>query len=262
MATPNKEFSTDSKQKKLPCNSSRPGHHNRYHSTKRYDKTMSCLSPIQECNSEYSHATRTLPSHRRCVSAFSSLAELKVQQKLLQQNKPIQFTVGGNVRSECVMTAIPESHFVQKNRGPNEKDLELLGFRLPHMNEPTLRQTQNKCVFELRDENTRNSFTSDQRTEVSVEMPNDDEFHEEEEEEDDELQRDSVYGKPSQHDTLRIEATGTHDKFKLRGISFKKPLKKIARKVWRRVKPMLCSTRTVFKRKKVPDLQRSKGFLT
>lgn len=202
-----------------------------------------------------------MPSHRRGVSAFSSLAELKVQQKILQQNKPIHFTVGGNIRSECVMNAIPESHFVQKNKGPNEKDLELLGFTLPHLHEPS--------VLDLRDEKTRSSFTSDQRTEVSVEMPHEDEFHEEEE---DDLQLSngsivhsigsSITGESSKDDVEHREATTKHGTFKVRGMSFKKPLRKIARKVWRRVKPMLCKTRTVFKKKKAPHLQRSKGILT
>jgi hypothetical protein len=269
---PKKECSTDANRNNSTCNIVPPqDHHNSHNSRTRHSKAMSCLSPIQECSSEYSHASRTMPSHRRGVSAFSSLAELKVQQKILQKNKPIHFTVGGNIRSECVMTAIPESHFVQKNRGPNEKDLELLGLTLPHLHEPTVRNTKDKCVLDLRDEKTRSSFTSDQRTEVSVEMPHEDEFHEEEEED---LQLSSgsivqvhsigssITGELSKDDVEHREATTRHGTFKVRGMPFKKPLRKIARKVWRRVKPMLCKTRTVFKKKKAPHLQRSKGILT
>lgn len=258
----NKQCSTVEKRNNSTCNTFLPEHYNSHSSSNRNDKKMSCLSPIQECSSEYNHhASQTLPSHRRSVSAFSSLAELKIQQKLLQRNKPIQFTVGGNVRSECVMTAVPESHFCQKNRGPNEKDLELLGFALPNMHESTLRHAKDKCSFELRDEDSRNCFTCDQRTEVSVGVPYYDEFHEEEdkEDDDDELQ---LSNELSKQDNMHTDAKTRYDKFQRRGISFKKPWQKIAKKVWRRVKPMLCKTRTVFKKKKVPELQRSKGFLT
>jgi hypothetical protein len=90
-------------------------------------------------------------------------------------------------------------------------------------------------------------------------MAHEDEFHEEEE---DDLQLSngsivqvhsigsSITGELSKDDVEHREATTRHGTFKVRGMSFKKPLRKIARKVWRRVKPMLCKTRTVFLRKK------------
>lgn len=274
----NKEYSTDAKQRYSTYQSFPPEHFRRH----TLDNTMSCLSPIPECSdyrlnysgdhaSRSSHQQQQPPSHRRGISAFSSLAELKVQQKVLQQTKPIHFTVGGSVRSECVMTAVPESHFVRKCRGPNEKDMELLGLTLPQIRDPhPLHHEQNKSRFEIRDEGARAIFVCDQRTDLSAEIPND-EFHEEEDEDDDErqppgtnvsIQESSTCVGHIEDHALAHESTTHHGKHKFLAISLKKPLQKIARKVWRRVKPMLCHTRHVFQKKKVPELQRAKGFLT
>jgi len=233
---------------------------------------MSCLSPIPESLGEYSqssasasasagHRSTSKPTaHRRNVSAFSSLNDLKSQMRQMShQNQNFRLRVGGDVGSDCVMTAIPESHFMQKMGGPNEADMKLLGFSLPDISRD----------YEIRDEEQRKGTSYDQRTQVSVELPDND-IHED---------QDSV-GPPLEisprcFDEVSEMATSLRasdrelgmkrsvSKRKL-NMSFKKknPLKKFAKKVWRKVGPFFYKSTQMFHKKEQPKLERSKGVLS
>jgi hypothetical protein len=231
-----------------------------------FGNRMPCLSPIQECNekmafSQGSHTSRPQSAHRRNVSAFSTVAELRAEQKfLLSKNKNIRFRVGGNVRSECIMTAITESHNMQRTNVPTEADMKLLGLTLPDVKDSTVSES---C--EIRDEIPLDGVTWDQRTEISIEM--DDELYHE-----DDL--DSV-GLPivvtsAEHDDAGLPYQRTHTnlkqtkkgKIKRAGGKVKKTLKRLGKKALKKIQPLLCKTRTVFKKRKPPELKRAKGLLT
>jgi len=246
---------------------------------------MSCLSPIQEYN-EYlassqgssqgsSYKSRSQSAHRRNVSAFSTVAELRAEQKYLQsKNKNIRFKVGGDVRSECVMTAIPESHNMQRTNEPTDADMKLLGLTLPEVEDSI---APDMCTYEIRDEIPLNGVSCDQRTGFSAES-NDEVCHEDDEnsvglpiavtsaEHDDVSEMGSQLRGISDRHLSTDENQTSKGKIESTGEKVKKALKKtfnrIANKAFRKIKPFLCNTRAIFEKKEAVDFKRAKGFLT
>lgn len=246
-------------------------------SARTYTGGMSCLSPIQEY-SQYpidslgSHTSRSnhaSSAHRRNLSAYSSLGALRAEQKLLQsKNQNTRFTIGGDVRHECVMTAIPESQYAQRMKGPTAADMKLLGLTMPDIEDST---ALNNDRHDGREEDTRNKMSSDQRTQASFER-HDPVFNENEDEEDSlglpkvvsSTDFDDVSEMASQlrgaSDTCIPLNKSIKGKIKIGGM--KKTFKRIAKKALRKLKPFICKTRSVFEKKKPPELKRAKGHLT
>ncbi len=149
---------------------------------KMKNRTTSCVSPIQESlsgqsstygvvqsrsSSSYGTSSST-HTHRRTVSAFSSLADLKAQQRELSQAraKNIRIKVKNDVGSECVMTAIPESHKKQPSSStvplPTDADMKLLGLSAKNsiLRPTSLSLTRNVTYpypIERRDEESKQS---------------------------------------------------------------------------------------------------------
>uniref|UniRef100_A0A6S8SRL2 Uncharacterized protein n=1 Tax=Chaetoceros debilis TaxID=122233 RepID=A0A6S8SRL2_9STRA len=121
---------------------------NNFHIDRRY------LSPVQECFSEGSVKSRgsilshgsiqmspsstmspSVPCHRTKVSAFSSLADLKAQQREISnaRNNKVTLRIKNDAGTgECVMTVIPEAHYKnRRGRSATAADFELLG--LPNL---------------------------------------------------------------------------------------------------------------------------------
>ena len=249
---------------------------------------LSYLSPIQESLSDQTGNRSQSPyssimarSHLRKISDFSSLNDLWARQRQLNQNKNAnaRIKIGGNVSSDCVMTAIPESHFVRRNTGPTDADMKLLGLRLPNINDNNLtdqtNQTDQTNRFEngqeLRDESPMDGISfDDERSEISGELRGD-QFSEDDE---------SSVGIPVAVTTSSFDDVsdiGT----KLRGISdreiaqqsdatkkakfrmqLKKPIDKFAVKIWHTMKPLLYKSKLLFHKKEVLQFERSKGVLT
>ncbi len=117
---------------------------------KTNNRATACISPINESFSgqsstygvPYSRSSSSygtsVGSHRRTVSAFSSLADLKAQQRELSQARSmnVRIKVKNDAGSECIMTAIPESHKKQPSSStipmPTSADMKLLGLSQPH----------------------------------------------------------------------------------------------------------------------------------
>ena len=238
-----------------------------------YMDRLSTLSPIQESLSENSLGTVSssvvTQSPILNVSAFSSLNDLKAKQKQLRhKNKKVRLKMGGSIPSECIMTAIPESHFATANRssGPTEADLKLLGLSDDYHNEKTTKEFYQIVGLnsrrEYRDESPRDGISFDRRSdaEFSSDTPDGDSLGEQ-------VmfltkKSDEVSGIRSMLRSVS-ERSGKRPKTR-KAISkrLKKPFGKFAKQIWKKVKPLISKPKALFKRKKDPQLTRSKGILT
>ena len=249
-------------------------------SVRTYTGGMSCLSPIQEYSqypidsfgSHTSRSSHASSAHRRNLSAYSSLGALRAEQKLLQsKNQNTRFTIGGDVRRECVMTAIPESQHAQRMKGPTAADMKLLGLTMPDIEDSTALDNDS---YDGREEDTRNKISSDQRTQASFER-HDPVFNENEDEEDslglpkvvsstdfDDVSEMASQLRGASDSCIALNNKSAKGKIKIRGIEVKKTFKRIAKKALRKLKPFICKTRSVFEKKKPPELKRAKGHLT
>jgi hypothetical protein len=234
---------------------------------------MSCLSPIQESLSgENSYGTAMSPhssymghSPMRNVSAFSSWNDLKAQQRQLQStNKNVRLKMGGVIPRDFVMRAIPESHFgkVKRMSSPTEADFKVLGLELDEEgSEKNIHEmshpNQNR---EIRDETPGGGISSEKRSEA--ELPGD-AFAED----DDSVGKTDIlpansFDNVSSLGTIlrgaseRARSGNKRPKIKMKlCVLLKKPIGKIAKGVWRKAKAL-------FRKKKIPQLERSKGVLT
>lgn len=249
---------------------------------------LSYLSPIQESLSDQTGNRSQSPyssvmarSHLRKISDFSSLNDLWARQRQLNQNKNAnaRIKIGGNVSSDCVMTAIPESHFVKRNTGPTDADMKLLGLRLPNINDNNLTDQTNqtnqtnrfKSGQELRDESPMDGISfDDERSENSGELRGD-EFSEDDESSvgipvavttssfDDISDIGIKLRKISDREIAQQSDATKKTKFRMQ---LKKPIDKFAMKIWHTMKPLLYKSKLLFHKKEVPQLERSKGVLT
>jgi len=174
------------------------------------------------------------------------------------------------------MTAIPESQHAQRMKGPTAADMKLLGLAMPDIEDSTVSALDNDN-YDRREEDARNKISSDQRTQASFERH--DPVFNENEDEDEENEEHSlgllrVVSSPDFDDVselasqLRVASDpfiplheNTKGKIKIKGM-VKQTFKRIAKKALRKLKPFLCKTRSVFEKKKPPELQRAKGHLT
>jgi len=246
------------------------------------DVSRQYLSPVAE-SSEKSHSSYSDASALSStygaghVSAFSSLADLKAKLKrteMLREERRRQLHNLGrdNVSFASGGQSLP--HIIHSRSSsigsPSREDMQVLGLREPGRTEvPVVRkETDNK--LELRDDAIAPDPGQDDRTQVS----NDNFVNNEE----------GKLGRPSlisiaEGDDLSDTSTSQIFSFKrknssrnkihkagsFRKLAVGRPFSRVAKKIWRKVKPIvkpLCGNFKLFRRKEHIDLERATGYLS